>query len=293
MKKLIVSSLLVVLWMGSCYAQSPWLSNARANKILLEWDKPIFSSDEGFGREDATAASSVVFLTGDIVITDNFSLIVELPFSHFGLVDEERASGFDNENTVVGNLYMGGLLDINVKTPGDRLFIEFGLRVPTTPDPETNQVVAQATGLRSEMSDRFEAFIDDYWAIPLIGNYVTTFEEPVAIKLRLGTVWVNPLKFSNRFFYSKDSERTLHLLYGITGFYNASPIEISLGINGRSPFVSNRNRNFFNDGFSQLRAGVMRPFNHIVPGIYLKKPIGENYSKWVDWGYGLNIEYRW
>ncbi|WP_310688570.1 hypothetical protein [Aliifodinibius sp. S!AR15-10] len=47
MAKLILSSLMLVLSVNFSYAQSPWLSDSQSNKILLEWDKPIFSDEMG------------------------------------------------------------------------------------------------------------------------------------------------------------------------------------------------------------------------------------------------------
>ncbi|MDR8394403.1 hypothetical protein NC796_24860 [Aliifodinibius sp. S!AR15-10] len=180
---------------------------------------------------------------------------------------------FDYENTIIGNIYIGGILRKDTQETDGHFFIEFGFRLPTTPKPKINKITAQSTGLRSELSDRFEAFVSNTWAIPLIVNFVKPVKDPMAIKFRLGTVWDE----------RKDSENMFFLLYGLTGLYRTSTVEAYLGINGRSPYAGN-DTEFFNDGFSQLRAGVARPFNEIVPGIYLRKPVGENYNRWVDLG---------
>lgn len=54
----------LILFSGYGYAQSPWISATNSNIIFLEWDKPIFSDDIGFGSDETTFASSVLFLTG-------------------------------------------------------------------------------------------------------------------------------------------------------------------------------------------------------------------------------------
>lgn len=283
MKKLILSSLVVVFWWGGVsYAQSPWLSNSQSNKILLEWAKPIFSDEMGSAWEKMTAGSSVYFLTGEIGVTEKISLTTELPFSYLGFVEEYISPEFDYENTIIGNIYIGGILRNYARETDDQLFIEFGVRLPTTPEPRIDKVTAQSTGLRSELSDRFEAFVSNTWSVPLIANLVKTLQEPVAIKFRLGTVWDE----------REGADNMLFLLYGLTGLYHTPTIEAYVGINGRSPYVGN-NPDFFNDGYSQLQVGLARPFNYIVPGAYLRKPVGENYNQWMDWGYGFNIEFRW
>lgn len=60
---------------------------------------------------------------------------------------------------------------------------------------------------------------------------------------------------------------------------------------GRNQYVGN-NVDFGDSGFTQVRAGVARPFGNVVPGIYVRKPLGENYNQLVDWAVGLNLEIR-
>lgn len=207
--------------------------------------------------------------------------MVEFPFSHFGFSESVAVSNFETSNTAIGNIYVGGKLNYTNDNSEEQLLIELDLRVPTTPEPSNDQVAAQASGLRSEMSDRLEAFMLHIWALPVIVNLHTKINNELAVKLRLGNIWD----------IYEDSENSVSLLYGVSGFYQPSDIEIFAGINGRSPYIGN-NPSFFKDGFSQIRGGLSYNFGNIVPGFYIKKAIGENYNLLVDWGYGLNIEYQ-
>lgn len=284
MNKLILSGLMLGLLGSFSYAQSPWLSDSETNKILVEWDKMIFSHEREFNWREVISGSTVFFITGELGITENASVMVELPFSYYGYMEEFNVPLSEYERTIIGNIYIGGKLHIErSQDPDHHMFVELGVRLPTTPEPGIGEGYAHSNGLQSELSDRFEAFAYyNDWSIPLIGNYVRTIRDPVAIKFRLGTIWVE----------RKKSENMLFLLYGLTGLYRTSAIEGYLGINGRSPYYGN-NPIFFDDGISQLRAGVGRPFNEVVPSIYIRKTLGENYNQIVDWGYGINIEYRW
>ncbi len=142
-----------------------------------------------------------------------------------------------------------------------------------------------STGMSSEASDRLEAFMWDTWTVPLVGSYITKISGPFATKFRLGTIY--DIYVDD--FESLDNE--LHLLYGISGLYRESTFEASLGFSGRNPYVGN-NPDFFDDGFTQLQAAVARPFGNIVPGVYVRKPLGDNYNQLVDFAYGLWIEVR-
>lgn len=279
MKKVILL-LVIGCWAGATYAQSPWLSDTRLSSISIEWDKPLFD-DRTLDRDVVTGATSVMFITGRFRVGDNFRLVGELPISHFGFEDTNPAG--DDNSTVIGNIYAGGIFDINMGNPNSHMFVELGVRVPTAPESISDRF-GGFTGMLSE-NERLEAFTTDSWAIPLIGNYVTSVSGPFAMKFRLGTVYdilVDDLdSFDNEW----------HLLYGLTGLYRESTVEAYLGFSGRNRYVGN-DADFFDDGLTQLRAGIARPFRNITPGVYVRKPLGENYNQLVDFAYGISIEIR-
>ena len=268
------------VWVGLASAQSPWLSDTRLTSISLEWDKPLFD-DRTLDRDVVTNATSVLFLTGRVRVNDSFRVVGELPISHFGY-ENNNPLGDDN-STIIGNIYAGGIWDVNMRNPNTHLFVELGVRIPTAPESTTKRFGGM-TGMLSE-NERAEAFATDSWAIPLVGNYVTSVSGPFAMKFRLGTIYdiyVDDLEsFDNEF----------HLLYGLTGLYRKPNVEAHLGFSGRNPYAGN-NPDFFDDGFTQVRAGIARPFRNITPGVYVRKPLGENYNRLVDFAYGFSIEIR-
>lgn len=280
MKKTILLLIMAVWWAGNTYAQSPWLSDTRLSSISLEWDKPLFD-DRTIDRDLVTGATSVLFITGRIRVNDNIRFVAELPISHFGFEDTNPLG--DDNSTNIGNIYAGGIFDINMNNPNSHMFIELGARIPTAPESISKRF-GGFTGMLSE-NERLEAFSTDSWAIPLIGNYVTSVSGPFAAKFRLGTVYdilVDDLK---------DFDNEWHLMYGLTGMYRQSNVEAYLGFAGRNRYAGN-NADFFDDGLTQVRAGIARPFRNFTPGIYMRKPLGENYNQLVDFAYGFSIEIR-
>jgi len=284
MKKTILLLIMAVWWAGNTYAQSPWLSDTRLSSISLEWDKPLFD-DRTFDRSDVSNASSVLFLSGRIRVNDNFRFVAELPVSNFGYQGNNPFGGDDN-STVIGNIYAGGIYDVNTGNPNTHSFIELGVRIPTTPDPRTNKRFGSSTGRFSEL-ERQEAFGSDQWSVPLIGNYVTTVSDPFAVKFRLGTVY--DLFVDNL----KNLDNQLHLLYRLSAMYRPTNFEAYLGFSGRNQYAGLPSGiDFWDSGLTQLRAGIARPFQNITPGVYVRKPLGDNYNRALDFAYGFSIEIR-
>lgn len=290
MKRLYLTCMFLGLWFRFCNAQSQWMNDIHTSSIFIEWDKPIFNSSYGgLGKEEVSAISSDIFLTGSYLINDYFSLQAELPISHFGY---ERNYNDGNQNsTVIGNIYLGTKFFFITKSKYSDPYIELGIRIPTTPDFKGSRSFGHLTGLRSELSDRFEAFLWDTWSIPVIGNYlIKSINQSVAIKLRLGTIY-NIYTGDTRI---RGSENELHLLYGITTYYKISSFETQLGLNGRRRIAGLNHNVQLNDfnSFTQVRAGISYPLRHIHTGFFARIPVGKQYKKWIDWGYGITLEVR-
>lgn len=285
MRKLILFIFVLAtgLWTGIANAQSPWLSDSRLSLVSLEWDKPLFDNDL-IDRDEVSTLSSSLFFTGRVKLYENFRFVLELPVSHFGY-QNGNPFGSNDYSTVIGNVYLGGMYDVETANPENHLYLELGFRMPTAREPNDNKRFGSVSGISSEASDRLEAFLWDTWSIPLIGSFITPISGPFSAKFRLGTlydIYVDDLK---------SLENELHLLYGISGLYRESTLEASLGISGRNPYVGN-NPDFGDDGFTQIRGAVARPFGNVVPGIYARKPLGKNYNDLVNFAFGLYIEVR-
>jgi hypothetical protein len=282
MKTLMLTLLFAGLCTGLAFAQSPWINDTHTSSITLEWDKPIFD-ERTFDRSEVSAASSAMFLTGRMLMTDNIVFVAELPISHFGYKNGNPFGGDDN-STMIGNLYAGGIYNADLRNPDNHLFVELGVRIPTAKSPNDDRF-GNFTGMMSEASDRMEAFLWDTWSIPVIGSFVTPITGPFDVKLRLGTAYNI---YTGDF---EDLDNTLHLLYGVTALYRDVNTEAYIGFSGRNPYAGN-DPDFFEDGFTQLRAGVALPFRNIVPGVYVRKPLGENFNQLVDFSFGFTLEFR-
>lgn len=284
MKKVILLLILTGLGTTCVYAQSPWLSDTRLSSVSLEWDKPLFDK-RTYDRDIVSGATSVLFVTSRVRVGDDFRFVAELPISHFGYENNNPFGGDDN-STVIGNVYAGGIWDVNLGNPYTHSFIEFGVRIPTTPNARNNKRFGGTTGRFSEL-ERSEAFSNDVWTVPLIANYFTSVRALFAVKLRLGAtynIFVNNLK---------NQENQMHLLYGVTALYRPLTFEAQLGFSGRNQFVGLPSGiDFWDSGLTQIRAGIARPFRNITPGLYVRKPLGDNYNQVLDLAYGISLEIR-
>lgn len=282
--RIILLTMSTLLWAGVTYAQSPWLSDSRMTSFSMEWDKPLFN-DRFIDRGDVSGASSVLFLTGRFRVNENLRLVTELPISHFGY-ESDNPVGDDN-STVIGNIYVGGIYDIHTANPDNHAFVELGVRIPTTPDPNLEDRFGGITGAASESSDRMEAFMFDSWTIPAVANLVARVDGPFAVKTRLGTIYDI---FTDDL---KNEDNSLWLLYGVTALYREEKVEAHLGFAGRNQYVGNPSSiDFWDSGYTQLRAGIARPFRNVTVGVHARLPLGKNYTDLLDFAYGFNLEFH-
>jgi hypothetical protein len=283
MKKLILSVLIIGLWSGMASAQSPWMNDIRTSSITLEWDKPKFD-DRSFQGRHYTGTSSALFISGNVRITDNLRFVGEIPISHAGNKNFEQ-TGETEYSTVLGNIYTGGILDIDTGNPGYNFYVQLGVRIPTIQKSTVEKIrFGSTTGRFSEYVDRGEAFDVNIWAIPLSGHYIVSTRDNFDVKFRLGTVY-------NIYTGEFDWENELYLLYGLIALYRFSAVEGHLGFSGRNRVIGN-DPDFVHGGFTQIRGGISVPFGHFVPGIFVKKPLGENFNRLIDYSYGFSLEIR-
>jgi len=75
--------------------------------------------------------------------------------------------------------------------------------------------------------------------------------------------------------------------------WRESNFEAQVGFAGRNQYVGNPfTVDFFDTGFTQLRGGIAVPFRNVIPGIYVRKPLGDNYNRVLDLAYGISLEIR-
>ncbi len=274
MKKLIIPAIISIMLIGNVNAQSPWVNGGKTSFIMLDWDKPFFNSDN-VGK-DISAASSVLFLTGRYSLTNKFRMTFELPISHYGVRGTQYLSKI--QSTDIGNIYIGGELNVSSFNSPNDTYIEFGVRIPT----RSEIGIGNLTGGLSE-NDRKEAFFINTWSIPIILNLITPHNKSFAFKFRLGSIYdiyTDKIEGENN---------DLHLIYGISALVRKPEYQISLGLSGRNHIAGNQ-PDFINSGLTQIRARMSKSFNKWSPGLYVRKSLGKNYRSLVDWAVGLTLK---
>lgn len=278
MKAIFISLILSLICAGILHAQSPWVNGDEKSTITLDWDRPAINTDN-WGN-NIRSLSSVVFLTGRFKANDRFLLVIDLPISHFGV----KSTPYSNANTKtsIGNIYLGGELNVSPRDWEHRSYLEFGVRLPIVADDGSGY--GGVTGLLSE-NDRKEAFLPQTTIIPVIGNFIANLNRSFALKFRLGGIYDI---YTDKKYWG-DSQNDLFLLYGVTGLLLNPAFDAQLEFTGRNHLAGN-DPNFDKSGFTQVRAGVSKSFNDFTPGLYVRVPLGNNYRDFIRWAIGVTMK---
>lgn len=239
----------------------------------------MFNSDT-FNRDAITSASSVLFITGKFNLRPGIRLILEVPVSHVGFTEDEFFEG--SSHTTIGNLYAGGQLDIPSSSLNLQSNVELGLRFASMPEPGFFEDMGYFTGALSE-NERKEAFIYKMWSVPVALNSAFRLNERFSLETKLGT---NLDIYAGEESEALDNE--LHLIYGATGLYSFNSFTAHLGLNGRNHYAGNEPE-FADTGLLQARGGISFSAGSLEPGMFVRAPLGENYSEIVDWAFGFSI----
>lgn len=250
-------------------AQSIWSDRSSPNLLAVEFLKPNFE-----GESRSTFMTSPFIITGRFSLRENLSLVVDLPFSHYGIEDgNESQTGF-------GNLYLGveaWYLGVETWQENSHIFYEFGIRLPTASEEKHG---AAFIGMVSDY-DRFEAFFPDRFSISFKPNYMR--KDPASnfiYRMRAGPVLMTgggddlDVFIDYGFFLGWEGERA-GLTGGLTGRLNASSEDQSIS-----------ERTVHHAGF---QANLI--FDRARPGIYLRVPLDEGFQDILDLVVGFQVSF--
>ena len=131
--------------------QSIPLEQCPGISMSVEFLKPYFvSSNSNF-------ATTVLFFTGRLSLSQTIIIVGDLPLAHHGYKDVFGLEGFES-STIMGNPYLG----VEIRKQTFPLFAELGFRLPLGTDrfkEDVHDPESRATGVaRIADPDRFEAF---------------------------------------------------------------------------------------------------------------------------------------
>ena len=251
----------VITYPAGGSAQSIWTAQYPGeHSVTLEIMKPNFS-----GRSNFSFATSVLFLSTSIPLSDQTNIVLDLPFSHAG-------SSRSSDNTV-GNPYVG----IELGAQNARVYPEFGVRLPVlTSFGDRGSSVG--VGRFSDF-DRFEAFTPDIFSISGMLNYQQRVDSGLTLRLRGGPILsIDPSGGSSEWI----------LAYSAQAWYQGQQIRIGAGISGRA-FLTNGDDSIGERMVDQLGFTATLISGEYQPGIHIRVPIDDNLGRLLDVVIGIQI----
>ena len=250
------------------FAQSIWLDRSHDKTISLEILKPNFEGDD-----NTTFTTSTLFLSGRFAVTNNISVVGEIPFSHFGI--ESDFSNAESENAI-GNPYLG----IEIHGEDSPVFGEIGLRLPLTPGHDDDNQNAVIVGVLTEVVDRTEAFVPD--AFPISGALNYFYKNPTGFVLRFRGGPSGWIATSDRV------ESELLLLYSAQAGYESQQVSFVAGFSGRL-ILTEEDIDFGERTLHQLGLAANVAFGVVQPGISFRVPLDEDLTDILDFIFGLTL----
>jgi hypothetical protein len=253
----------------SSQAQSNWLSADGNPPVSLEILKPDLY------YEEATFLSTVWFLSGRAKVSDNASVLVELPVVFFKEEMIIGDVGYSKSETLIGNPYVGLRLDF----PDKRLYGQIGGRVPVAPE---DKPYAAVYGLRTDF-DRAGAFVDDLLVIggrvggkayDRSGSEVNLFAGP--------TLWI-PVGDAKG-----DTEVLLD--YGVQYWMESEVARVGAGITGR--WITEDDGNLAERTIHQFGFAANFGSGSFRPGFHVRVPLDNDLGYWpfgVRYVYGITL----
>ena len=280
-RKLFLIFIILIFINNESMSQSQWLDHGKGNSVSVEILKPfkIKKAFTGVTPEVVlpgfTAFSGAVYISGRYVISKSFSLVGDLPFANGEIDDSVYYT--DPGGFKIGNPYLGAEYNL----PNSPIMVEFGFRLPFTPDTLTE---ASLVGIYSD-ADRSEAFIREIVPVYAAVNYKSISESNIILKARVGTdVWFNTkvAGFEN--------QPQLKGVYSLQIGYQHKYVNFLFGLSGEY-FMESGPR--FQDKQNIVQYGLLTTFKakNFRPALSIKVPGNNDLGKVLNYVIGLNCTY--
>ena len=269
-----------IFFVTSLAAQTIWLEQHRGISIEVEFQKPYFVDS------NSSFATSVLFFTGRLSLSQTITIVGDLPLAHHGYRDDFGLEGFKS-STIIGNPYLG----VEIQKQAFPVFAELGFRLPLGTDRDEFSDESRATGIGMFTDpDRFEAFRLYDLTVTARLNYRRKLGSDFQLHLRGG--WTGggsngeygPLPFQT-------------LDYGFKLGYQIEQVSIIGGLTGRylldggaphlSRFDSRRGRTAH-----QIAVAASMGFGAVRPGVHFRVPVDDFLNDEIHFVLGLNLGIR-
>lgn len=261
-------------------AQPIWQVQKRGTAISVEFLKSYFVDS------NSSAATSVLFISGQHPLSQTLTIMVDIPFAHHGYKDDFGLNRLQS-STVIGNPHLG----VKIQKPASAFFAELGLRLPLSTDRDEFYETSRATEIGYFTDpDRFEALA--LYGLSGTGrlNYLRELPSGFRLHLRSGlSGGVSPDQD-----YGPAGFSTLD--YGIQLGYRIEQVSISGGVAGRYLLGG---QTFHMQRFGglgrfvqQVAVSASMSLGTVRPGIHFRLPIDNFLNDEIHFVLGLNLGIR-
>jgi len=265
MNKTILASIITIAFVHfKSNAQNIWLGDIE-NSVSLEVSKPIFNGEDFY-----TFTSSTSVFSTNISLNDKLNFYGEIPLVNGKIKDADLNDFLSGSELSIGNIYIG----IQTKSANKPIHMEVGIRLPTSKINFKNSDIALLADI-----DRADAFVTDYFIVPIKAVYLKPLKNDDFLKIRAGLdAWFgqnnldNEQFFDYSFQYEKRNKNT-NIILGIVG---------SIILSEKDSDLSERVVNSFG-GALRITKGS------INPGVVFKIPLDNDLNDLLNYSIGVNL----
>ncbi|MFQ5708206.1 MAG: hypothetical protein ACE5HO_12185 [bacterium] len=269
-----------IFFVTSLSAQTIWLEQHRGISITVEFLKPYFVDS------NSSFATSVLFFTGGLSLSQTITIVGDLPLAHHGYRDDFGLERFKS-STIIGNPYLG----VEIQKQAFPVFAELGFRLPLGTDRDEFFDESRATGIGMFTDpDRFEAFrLYDLTATARL-KYRSKLGSDFLLHLQGG--WSGGGSVDGE--YGPPGFQTLD--YGFQLGYQIEQVCIIGGLTGRylldgSTFHLQRYDRRGRTAY-QVAVAASRGFGAVRPGVVFRVPVDDYLNDEIHFVLGLNLGIR-
>jgi hypothetical protein len=270
-------------------AQSPWEDYLGKSVINLRYLNTSFDA----GSENWTVSGRLAFLDVTGNVSERATLVVSVPYAHFGESYEYDDYYYSYSHHVnqdlLGNPYIG----VRGATAIPYFSYEFGIRVPlASNETREKKMAASVTGAYSNI-DEMEAFTLDY--LPILAGLSINVKNEEGLFTRFKIYPVLWTYVGSDEYDVDETELVLH--YGAVSGFEDQGFRIQWGISGISLLTKSHTekdpRILVDDtALNQFGMDMGYRLGNIWPGFYFRVPFDETINDDINFVWGFSLSYE-
>lgn len=264
--RLMLAIILVVIVSGSAVAQTFMFKNIPGDRVQLglRFMRPSLASDN-----DLSTFSGIYDVSVSLPVNERWSIDASLPYSRYSFGDNDDSESF------IGNTYAG--MQYLMKDGDSSKIVSFGAYIPTA-EKDLGHLLF---GVLTDNEDLFKYYPE---ALTLTGNfaYFNIKTGGARLGLEIGPDLLIPTGDGD------DTEFYMH--YGLTAGYQGDRFAAITELMGIAILTGEGDE--FSDHFvHSINFGLSYVSPHLLPGVFYKIYLKDEFRDLVDGVIGVNLEF--